>query len=128
MADDTRLGPELKAALLMQVVCNRMAAAHSIEPLSHDLQKRWEKAIDRSGRMADTLAPDERCLFVGCTRPRRRRGLCHSCYGHVCWLIQQGRTTWVEEEKAGRCLPLKRQLPHVASIILQNTETDPNNP
>jgi hypothetical protein len=43
------------------------------------------------------------CRLVSC------RGLCQRCYGRLCRLVRQGKTTWAELEQAGRCLPAAPQ-------------------
>ena len=39
------------------------------------------------------------CRLVSC------RGLCQRCYGRYGKLVRNGKTTWLQLEQAGRCLP-----------------------
>ncbi len=44
-----------------------------------------------------------KCLREGCIKGKFARGLCGTCYKYASRLVKQGKLTWKELEKKGKC-------------------------
>jgi hypothetical protein len=47
----------------------------------------------------------KKCLYPGCERESRARGLCNPHYTAACFLVKRGKTSWEELETKGKSLP-----------------------